>query len=281
MDVSEHWERVYQAKQSNQVSWFRPHLDVSLDLLIKAGLNTDSRVIDVGAGASTLVDDLLDRGVRHIVALDISSAALEVSRQRVGEREHNVQWIVSDVTKVALAPGSIDLWHDRATLHFLTNPVDAAAYVSVAAGALKEGGYAVIGGFASGGPDKCSQLDVVRRDPDEIAALFGKAFRLVDSRAETHTTPSGSVQAFVNHPIALANVLREEGQVEDPLVIAAALLHDTIEDTETPMTSCAGSLAWRSQRSSPKSRIRSGSRKSRASACRSARQPKPAAVPSS
>jgi len=195
-DQATHWDAVYRAKVAGQLSWFRPHLEVSIELLELAGLSATSRVIDVGAGASTLVDDLLSRGVQSIVAVDLSVAALQAARDRLGERSAKVRWIVSDVTTLDLPPSSVDIWHDRAALHFLTNAADAAAYVRVASDAIAGDGYAVIGGFASDGPEQCSGLPVVRRDPSQIAQLFGDHFTMIEARRETHTTPRGAAQRF-------------------------------------------------------------------------------------
>lgn len=191
-----HWDGVYGAQRPEQVSWFRPHLAVSIELLLSAGLTPQSRVIDIGGGASTFVDDLLDRGVEHISVLDISAAALGAARDRLGDRAAKVRWIVSDVSSADLEVDSIDLWHDRAALHFLTEPQDVAAYVLVASRAIAIGGYAVIGGFASDGPEQCSRLPVVRRDPEQIAELFVERFRLTTARREMHSTPRGAAQSF-------------------------------------------------------------------------------------
>lgn len=191
-----HWDSVYTSKQPEAVSWFQPHLDLSLQLIEQAGLSRNTRIVDIGAGASTLVDDLLARGVQALTAVDISAAALQVTRNRLRERADRVRWIVSDVTQLDLPPSSIDIWHDRATLHFLTDPKDARAYVHVASRVVTAGGYAVIGGFASDGPEQCSLLPVMRRDPEQIADLFTKEFVLVEARRESHTTPGGSMQRF-------------------------------------------------------------------------------------
>lgn len=196
-DRREHWENVYRSKAPDAVSWFAPHLESSLALLRQAGLHVGSRVIDVGAGASTLVDDLLDTGVTQLTVLDLSTAALEISKQRLGDRATAVSWIAGDVRHVALPEGAFDLWHDRAVLHFLTEPADISAYVATARHALAAGGHAVIGGFAPDGPTQCSQLPVARRSATDIAALFGDDFELLGSRGETHTTPWGASQAFV------------------------------------------------------------------------------------
>ena len=191
-----HWDGVYATKPPERVSWFQPHLNLSLELLERAGLGRSTRIIDIGAGASTLIDDLLDRDVQTVLALDISAAALQVTRDRLRERGARVRWIVSDVTQLNLPPSSIDMWHDRATLHFLTDPEDTHEYVRVASRVVAPGGHVVIGGFASDGPDQCSLLPVVRRDPEEVAALFGNEFALVEARRETHRTPGGSPQNF-------------------------------------------------------------------------------------
>lgn len=191
-----HWNGVYTTKQPQRLSWFQPHLELSLELIERAGLSRSTRIIDVGAGASTLVDDLLARDVQTMIALDISAAALQVARDRLRERADRVRWIVSDVTQLDLPPSSIDIWHDRATLHFLTEDADAHRYVDVATRVVTPGGHAVIGGFASDGPAECSHLPVVRRDPEQIAELFAKQFVLVEIRREGHTTPGGSLQRF-------------------------------------------------------------------------------------
>lgn len=191
-----HWQNVYRTKRADSVSWFRPHLEVSLELLTGSGLSAHSRVIDIGAGASTFVDDLLDRGLREVSVLDVSQEALAVARQRLGERANAVKWYVGDVLEVALPAGGFDFWHDRAVLHFLTAPADATRYVQAAASAVAIGGYAVIAGFAPDGPQRCSGLPVVRRSTEDVAALFAPAFALVQTRAERHRTPAGSDQSF-------------------------------------------------------------------------------------
>ncbi|MDY0021626.1 class I SAM-dependent methyltransferase [Arenimonas caeni] len=192
----EHWQDVYRRKPADGVSWYAPHLDTSLALLARAGLGPASRVIDVGGGASTLVDDLLARGVASVTVLDLSDAALAVARQRLGEVAARVHWLADDVRSAPLGEGAFDLWHDRAVLHFLTDPADADVYVRQARRALAPGGRLVIGGFAPDGPERCSGLEVARRSSEDIAALFGDGFELLDSRREIHHTPGGSDQAF-------------------------------------------------------------------------------------
>jgi SAM-dependent methyltransferase len=194
--TAEHWQAVYRSKKPDEVSWFAPHLSISLELLKRAGLTPATRLIDIGAGASTLIDDLLDLGLRHLTAVDISATALEAAAHRLGARAAHVQWLVANAAHLDLPPLSYDLWHDRAALHFLIDPADAAAYAASATRAVVEGGFVVIGGFAKDGPEQCSGLPVVRREPDEVVQLFGPAFNLVHSQHAHHMTPSGAPQSF-------------------------------------------------------------------------------------
>ncbi len=190
------WDTVYREKGAAGVSWFRPHLDVSLRLLERAGIGEDTRLIDVGGGASTLVDDLLDRGARHVTVLDVSAEALRIARERLGDRAGSVRFIVADVLAAGLDMAAFDIWHDRAVLHFLTRASDAATYAERVRDALVPGGHALIGGFAADGPLKCSGREVARREPDEIAALLGAGFDLMEAAHETHVTPAGALQRF-------------------------------------------------------------------------------------
>ena len=195
-DPREHWQDVYRRKPADGVSWYAPHLDTSLALLARAGLRPGARVLDVGGGASTLVDDLLARGVQDVTVLDLSDAALAVARERLGLRAGAVRWLAGDVRSAALGEGVFDFWHDRAVLHFLTDPDDAAAYVRQARRALAPDGCLVIGGFAPDGPERCSGLAVARRSPEDIAALFGDGFELLHAARDVHNTPGGAAQAF-------------------------------------------------------------------------------------
>ena len=196
IDRRAHWQKIYQTKATDSVSWYRPHLQVSLDLLELAGLQADSRLIDIGGGASTLVDGLLDRGLCKISVLDVSAEALSIARQRLGERERTVTWLTADLLQAALPESSFDLWHDRAVLHFLTDRSDVARYAQQAAGAVCTTGHAVISGFAPDGPERCSGLPVVRRSAEDIAALLAPAFQLITKRTERHVTPTGAEQSF-------------------------------------------------------------------------------------
>jgi SAM-dependent methyltransferase len=169
---------------------------VSIELLELAGMSADSRVIDIGGGASTLVDDLLDRGVRDLSVLDVSDVALAITRNRLGNRAKEVNWYVADVLHAVLPAGGFDLWHDRAVFHFLTDPTEAARYALCAAEAVRIGGHAVIGGFALDGPERCSGLPVTRRSAEDLAGVFAPRFRLLRKREERHRTPAGTEQSF-------------------------------------------------------------------------------------
>lgn len=192
----DHWESIYAAKTPDRVSWYRPHLDRSLAFLDAASLTPDAAVIDVGGGASTFVDDLLDRGLHHITVLDIAAAALDASRARLGPRGSGVRWICADVLDAPLPAGAFDLWHDRAAFHFLTEPAARAAYVRALTRALKPGGHVVIATFAPDGPEKCSGLAVQHLSPEGIHAELGAAFELLAGTSEVHETPWGSEQSF-------------------------------------------------------------------------------------
>ncbi len=196
--MQQHWERVYKTKPPEQVSWFSPHLETSLTLIERAlDGNRDAAIVDVGGGASTLVDDLVEKGFRNLTVLDISQAALDVARQRLGKRGEAVRWVRADVTEWRPGAHSIDLWHDRAVFHFLTSASDRRAYVQSVAESVKPGGHVIVGTFGPEGPLKCSGLEVEHYDASSLHAAFGARFELVESRQELHETPFGAVQQFV------------------------------------------------------------------------------------
>ena len=192
-----HWEKVYEEKAPEAVSWYRPHLDTSLALIERTGAGPDAAIIDVGGGESTLAADLLARGFRNVTVLDISNTAVEVCRERMGEAAHKVRWLVADVTDASLDPAAFDVWHDRAVFHFLTSASDRVAYVRQVARAVKRGGHVIVATFGPEGPMKCSGLEVVRYDAAALHGEFGARFKLVDHLAEAHQTPWGTVQQFV------------------------------------------------------------------------------------
>ena len=197
MDPLSHWETIYRTKAADAVSWYRPHLDVSLRLIERVAANRSASVIDVGGGESTLVDDLLRRGFGHITVLDISATALDATRQRLGEDAGRVCWMAADITRVSLPRHAYDVWHDRAVFHFLTDPGARAAYVANVLNAVRPGGSVIVSTFGPEGPVRCSGLDVVRYDADALHNQFGAAFRLVESSQEQHYTPWGAAQQFL------------------------------------------------------------------------------------
>ena len=196
-DAREHWERVYSTKAPDEVSWFRSHLETSLDLIQRAASDRSAAIIDVGGGASTLVDDLLARGYQNLTVLDISLASLEVARKRLGLAAPQVRWLHADVSQHSLPTQSYDVWHDRAVFHFLTAPEDRAAYVRNVAASVKHGGHVIVSTFGPEGPEKCSGLDVLRYDAESLHEEFGSRFTLLESSKESHQTPFGSTQQFL------------------------------------------------------------------------------------
>ncbi|HLI98930.1 MAG TPA: class I SAM-dependent methyltransferase [Bradyrhizobium sp.] len=190
-----HWETVYATKGENEVSWFQDSPAPSLELIDFVGIDRDSYIVDIGGGASRLVDRLLAGGFAHLSVLDISAAALDVAKARLGARASQVQWIVTDVTQWQPEP-RFDLWHDRAAFHFLVDPADRAAYVARLTRALLPGGHAIIATFAKDGPEKCSGLPVHRYDAEELAGELGEAFTLIDTSRHDHVTPWHSNQRF-------------------------------------------------------------------------------------
>ncbi len=196
MNREDHWERIYGAKQATQVSWYAPHLGRSI-AMIRAVADTAADIIDVGGGASTLVDDLLALGYTKVSVLDVSSTALAVSEKRLGARAGRVKWIAGDVTRVHLPTETYDLWHDRAVFHFLASPADRRAYADLAATSLKPGGHVILATFSLAGPTHCSGLDVVRYSAESLSQELGPAFALQQETHESHRTPSGSEQEFI------------------------------------------------------------------------------------
>ncbi|MFN2315775.1 MAG: class I SAM-dependent methyltransferase [Gemmatimonadales bacterium] len=196
MDRSEHWEHVYRTKRPDQVSWFQAEARLSRQLIERVVPDRAARIVDIGGGASTLVDGLLASGYRHLTVVDHSPAALALARQRLGADADAVTWQVTDMLTAGFAPASFDLWHDRAVFHFLTDAPERARYVARARHALRAGGYLIVATFAEDGPARCSGLDVVRYSPSALDAEFAAGFSLVESHREMHTTPSGSQQAF-------------------------------------------------------------------------------------
>lgn len=197
VDQKTHWERIYQTKDVRTVSWFQPDARQSLDLIIRFAPERGAPVIDVGGGASVLVDDLLESGYTDLTVLDVSETSLEISRQRLGEAAARVKWIAADARDAPLAEHGYAVWHDRAVFHFLTDPGDRQAYVAQVERAVRPGGYVLVATFAEDGPATCSGLPVVRYSAESLHSEFGPAFRIVTSAHEDHHTPAGREQPFL------------------------------------------------------------------------------------
>jgi 2-polyprenyl-3-methyl-5-hydroxy-6-metoxy-1,4-benzoquinol methylase len=197
MDLKEYWQGIHHTKGSTQVSWYQQSPTLSLQYIKNTGIDKKAEIIDVGAGASTLVDYLLEDSFQNITVLDISGEALEISKMRLGKQAELVNWLVADITKVKLPHFQFDVWHDRAVFHFLTNPQDRESYVNIVNHAVKLGGHVIVATFADDGPEKCSGLQVARYNSESLHDEFGNNFDLIDSTNEIHQTPFGTEQKFV------------------------------------------------------------------------------------
>ncbi|MBR1125396.1 methyltransferase domain-containing protein [Bradyrhizobium lablabi] len=189
------WEGVYSSKGEKEVSWYQDNPATSLDLIALTGASRGTAIVDIGGGASRLVDHLLVKKFERITVLDLSAAALDAARARLGEDAKKVRWEAADITQWN-PPAHYDLWHDRAAFHFLTEPADQIAYAERVKRAVNAGGHVIIGTFAPDGPEKCSGLPVVRHDAASLSGVLGPDFELVDTRRHDHVTPWGSVQRF-------------------------------------------------------------------------------------
>ena len=197
MNTQAHWDQIYRTKAPDQLSWYSPHLSASLELIERASVSRRAAIVDIGGGESTLVDDLLARGYQDITVLDLSQAAIDANKGRLGREAERIHWLAADITKIELKVSSLDVWHDRAVFHFLTASDERAAYVRQVALALRPGGHVIIGTFGPEGPVRCSGLDVVRYDAASLHDEFGKRFCLVESTKQQHHTPFGTTQQFL------------------------------------------------------------------------------------
>ena len=194
--AKEHWENIYQTKKSNEVSWHQEKPKTSLNLISEADLNKDDKLIDIGAGDSMLVDNLLTLGFKNITVLDISSNALNRAKKRLGNRADDVKWVVSDLREFETSD-KYDLWHDRAVLHFLTEEKDIDKYVKKVRQLLKPDGYLIVSAFSRNGPKRCSGLEIRQYSEDSMKRLFS-GFEHVKSFEEEHLTPVGASQIFIS-----------------------------------------------------------------------------------
>ena len=197
MENKTHWENIYHTKDSTQVSWYQLHPTLSFQYIQNTGVSKAGQIIDIGGGASTLVDHLLDDGFQNITVLDISAEALGIAKQRLAQKAELVTWLEADITKINLPTHTYDVWHDRAVFHFLTKPEERTRYVNIVKKSVKPGGHVIVATFAIDGPEKCSGLEVARYDSQSLHTEFGMDFELLDSTREEHHTPFGTEQKFI------------------------------------------------------------------------------------
>ena len=195
VDLKAHWEEVYSAKRATGVSWYQSEPRLSLELIRAVAPAAGGGIIDVGGGASVLVDRLLDLRFERIAVLDLAETALRQARSRLGVQAGRVEWIAADVTDIR-GVGTFDVWHDRGVFHFLTDAADRRKYVDLARRTVPEGGHLIIASFADDGPKQCSDLDVCRYNAESMSAELGTAFALIEEAGETHATPWDSPQEF-------------------------------------------------------------------------------------
>lgn len=198
MNRREHWDSIYRSKSETQLSWYQPHAERSLRFIRDTGVENDARVVDVGGGASTLVDDLLDAEFSNVSVLDVSEVAIQAAQSRLGPRARRVTWILADIISAALPGAWYDVWHDRAVFHFLTSESDRALYVQKLKASLKPDGHVVIATFGLAGPQECSGLEVVRYSPESLQLELGiDEFELAAAEEEIHRTPLGMSQCYI------------------------------------------------------------------------------------
>lgn len=195
-NVKHHWENVYQGKKPAEVSWYQTDPIVSLEMIALTGIGHADKIIDVGGGASILVDKLLDKGFKNPTVLDISFNAVDYARQRLGKRAGSVSWMEADILQAEL-PYIYDLWHDRAVFHFLTSLEDRKKYIKMMEKAVRPDGHVIIATFALEGPLKCSGLQVERYSPEKLQHELGDQFLLVKNVEEVHITPAQTKQKFI------------------------------------------------------------------------------------
>lgn len=192
-----HWDDVYTTKAADTVSWFQDDPTPSLDLIARIGLAKSEAIIDVGGGASVLIDRLLAGGHTNLIVLDIAQAGLAVAQERLGERAGRVTWIAEDVTTWQPPRDAFSIWHDRAMFHFLVEDADRAAYMHALDRGVRPGGFVILAPFALSGPERCSGFPVRRSSAEMLQAELGPSYSLVDQRPQTHVTPAGNPQDFL------------------------------------------------------------------------------------
>ncbi len=195
MSTKTHWDKAWKGADPAGKSWYQEEAGHSLEMIEASAIAHGEAIIDVGGGASVLVDALLDRGFQNLSVLDISKAALQSAQARLGLRADNVKWLCEDATSWTPAH-PFRLWHDRAVFHFLTDAKDRQKYREIAQANIVPGGHLIMATFAMDGPEKCSGLPVQRYSAQSMATEMGDGFSLIEDRVEAHITPGGSIQKF-------------------------------------------------------------------------------------
>ena len=199
-DRKGHWEKLYSDKKATEVSWYQQYPEISLNLIHDTGVDKTASIIDIGGGASTLIDNLLAADYQNLSVLDISASAIEQAKNRLGlsniKLPDKVNWIEQDITTF-VSEQPFDVWHDRAVFHFLTDANDRSKYVNTISNSLQPGAQAIIATFNLDGPEKCSGLEIVRYSTETLSEIFSENFKLIKTKTEEHKTPGGSSQSFV------------------------------------------------------------------------------------
>ena len=199
MNIAErkaHWNNIYQTRKLDEVSWYQPVPHTSLELIENLGLSRQANILDVGGGDSYLTDHLLDKGFTNLFLLDVSAKAIERAKNRHGAHRSDIEYIISDITEFQ-PKEPVDLWHDRAVLHFLTADEEIQKYVSIVQAYVREAGYVIIGVFSKDGPTKCSGIEIRQYDEETMKGLLGNEFNLIKSFRTDHPTPSQKTQNFI------------------------------------------------------------------------------------
>jgi SAM-dependent methyltransferase len=197
MDRQAHWEGVYREKAATALSWYRPHLELSFELIERVAETKRAAILDIGGGASTLVDDLLGAGFDDLSVLDIAEAALSASQHRLGQAARKARWITEDFLNAQLEPQRYDVCHDRAVFHFLQTEEERAMYIEQAAHILRPKGWLILATFALDGPERCSGLEVSRYNEAALKNIVGNRFQIIESRRDSHQTPAGNLQEMM------------------------------------------------------------------------------------
>jgi len=194
-----HWNNAYNKTEVNKLGWYEENLEPSLRLINKCNLNPDASILNVGAGATTLIDELLKQGFTKVIANDLSKTALEKLKERLGEKRQNIKWIIDDLTNPTklINLNKIDLWHDRAVLHFFNDENEQDTYFNLVKTLVKNNGYVIIATFNLDGATKCSGLHVHRYNQQMLQEKLGEGFELLEAFDYTYTMPSGDTRAYV------------------------------------------------------------------------------------